>query len=382
MRNHLKIIMLLLVSLTMVTVCAGCASPVSDIQQDSKSDTSELDNKKTAQTGTQPQYFFINGSLLGSYDDDGWHSLCDTGKYETGAGDSTTFYAKDLLNQDSYYVYENNKLAGVSKQIIWLTEEAFGLGSFEAQGAPPKFAKYGELYRFEGESGDTAYRYRIFDLPIKLDDELSKLKIPDYSFYTEFPFGEKWTRDCPDDRLVTNSGSNLFTKTMTYGVGPTAEGRQLLTDLLKKNNIENTIPNFTECVLGDFDNDGKKEYLMFAESPRSEMGYPLLYSNGKTDNLGVFNFIFYQDDDGSIQTLYSDLRPLKGVFKPNKNNNMELMQADYCIWIDLFLAADLNADGVYEIGVKKTEWDRGHYLTYAMNSGGEYEVVMRSNFGT
>ena len=372
--------MLFLVSFVVAIALAGCINPVSNTGQDSKLDITKLDNKKAAETCTQPQYFFMNGSLLGSYDKDGWHSLCDTGGFEKKRGDAVTYYAKDLLDQDSYYVYENNKLAGVSKQIIWSTEEAFGLGTFEDADAPKNLAKYGELYRFKGESGDTGYR--IFDLPIKLGDELCKLKIPDYSFNTEFPFGQKWARDCLNDRLVTNIGSNLFPKTMSYGVEPTAEGVQLLTDLFKKNNIENTVPNFTECVLGDFDNDGKKEYLMFAEPPRSEMGYPLLYSNGKTDSLGVFNFIFYQDDDGSIKTLHSDLLTLKGDFKPNKDNNMELMYADYSIWIDLCLAADLNADGVYEIGVKKCMWDCGYYLIYALNSGGEYEMVMRSNFGT
>lgn len=382
MKYHRIIFVLLLASLVAVTALVGCTNAVSNIRQNNTSGNIKLDKQKTAQNCTQPLFFFINGYLLGSYDKDGWHSLCDTGSFKKKAGDAATYYAQDLLNQDFYYVYENNILAGVSKQIIWLTEEASGVGSFEVQDTPSKIAKYGELYRFEGESGHTACRYRIFDLPVKLGNEISQLKIPEYSFCTEFPFGEEWTRDYPDNRLVTNSASNLFHKTMTYGVDPTANGRKLLTHLFKKNHMENTLPNFTECVRGDFDNDGKNEYLMLAESPRSEMGYPLLYSNGQTDNLGVFNFVFYQDDDDSIQTLYSDLRPFKGVFKANREYNMELLDADYCIWIDLCLAADLNADGIYEIGVKKAEWDCGHYLTYAINSEGKYEVVMRSNFGT
>ncbi len=372
-------IMLLLVCLTMVIALAGCSSPVSDIRQDGKSDTSTIDNKKTTPRGTLPQYFFINGSLLGSYDNNGWHSLCAISDDETETGGITSFYAKDLLNQEFYYVYENNKLAGVSKQIIWLTEEAFGLGSFEVKDAPRQFAEYGELYQFKGDS-NTAYR--IFDLPVKLGDKLSKLKIPNYSFNTEFVFGDKWERQYSSYRFVTNKGVNLFPRKLAFGVEPTAEATQLLTSLFKKNNMENTIPNFTDCILGDFDNDGNDEYLMFADAPQSELGYPLLCGNGKTDQLGVFNVIFYQDDDGSIQTLYCDQRPYKGVFKAGKDNNMELMGGpDYCIRIDLFTLADLNSDGVYEIGVKKSEWEHGFYLTYAMNAQGEYEVVMRSNFG-
>ncbi len=210
------------------------------------------------------------------------------------------------------------------------------------------------MARFTSLRAESNTAYRIFDLPVKLGDEPSKLKIPKYSFHTDFVFGDKWERQYSGYRFVTNSDVNLFPKTLTYVVEPTAKATQSLISLFKKNKMENTLPNFTDCVLGDFDNDGNDEYLMFADTPQSELGYPFLCGNGKTDQLGVFNVIFYQDDDGSIQTLYSDLRPYKGVFKADKDNNMELMgEPAYCIGIDLFTLADLNSDGVYEIGVKK-----------------------------
>ncbi len=377
MRKYLKLLMLFLVSFSLVIAIAACTSNVSDIRQEDKADTAPPDNNKAVQTDTRPQYFFLDGSLLGSYED-GWHSLCDTSDSETGTG-STTFYAKDLLDQDSYYVYENNQLLGVSKQIIWITEEAFGLGSFESEDAPQKFAEYGELYHFEG---DSTTAYRIFDLPLKLGNELSELAIPNYSFHSDFVFGEKWERQYSGHRLVTNSKVDL-PKKLTYGIEPTTEGTHSLIDLFEKYDMENTIPNFNECIRGDFDNDGNEEYLMLAGTPESELGYPLLCSNGKTDHLGIFNVIFYQDDDGSIQTFYTDLRPYKGVFEADKDNNMELMGGPpkYCIRTELLTAADLNSDGVYEIAVKKSEWEQGFYLIYAMNAKGEYEVVMRSNFG-
>lgn len=378
MRKAFRIIALLVVILTIIAV-AGCTSTVSDIRQNSKSYTPRADAKKTAPIGTKPHYFFINGSLLGSYANDGWYSLCDTDNSDTGGGgNSKTFYAQELLNQNSYYVYENNKLVGVSKQIIWLTEVAYCLGGFETKDAPQKFKDYGRLYQFEGNS-DTSHR--IFDLPVKLKPELSKLKIPDYSFNTDFVFGSNWERRSSSDRLVTNNGANLFPRNLTYGVEPTPEGNQSLIDLFAKNDMENTIPDFTECVLGDFDNDGNNEYLMFAESPSSESGYKLLCSNGKTDHLGIFNVIFYQEDNGNIQTIYSDLRPYNGTFEADKHSSMELSSPDYCIRIDLFTIADLNSDGLYEIGITKNEWEGGFYLVNALNTQGEYEVVMRSNFG-
>lgn len=79
---------LLLVSLVVVIALAGCTNPVSNIRQDTNPDITKLDNQKAAQTCSQPQYFFINGSLLGSYDENRWYSLCDTGGFEKKAGDA------------------------------------------------------------------------------------------------------------------------------------------------------------------------------------------------------------------------------------------------------------------------------------------------------
>lgn len=95
-----------------------------------------------------------------------------------GDDGSVAFGAKDILNNDAFYLYKDQKLLGVSRQIIWETEEAQGLGLFEDVEAPKKFAQYGELYHFEGETGSF---YRIFNLPEKLGPELADLKIPDYA---------------------------------------------------------------------------------------------------------------------------------------------------------------------------------------------------------
>jgi hypothetical protein len=215
---------------------------------------------------------------------------------------------------------------------------------------------------------------------MKLGDELSSLKIPDYSFSTEFVYGEKWERPCENFRLVISSSTDPFIKPFTYDIQPTSKGKQVLADIFKEKNIENTVPNFTKCVKGDFDNDKKEEYLMFADAPKSEMGYPLLCSNGKTDHLGTFNVILYQDDNDSIQTLYSDICQFEDDFKPNKDNKMELMGPDFCT-INLLTIADLNSDGIYEIGVDIGKWEQVSYLVYATNTKTEYEVVMRSDYG-
>lgn len=338
---------------------------------DKISDSNQDDDNKILQGDVQPQselntceprYFFIGGSLIGSYDDDGWHSQCDT-----------DFYAKELLNQDSYYVYEGQELIGVSKQIVWQTEDAFCLGSFEAEDAPEKFAKYGKLCHDK-------FR-RIFDLPLKLGDELSNLKIPGYSFVTDFVFSEEGVQDNTKyTRFVTNSNVDMFPQTLKYGVDPTPEGYQSLLNLFKENDMDKTIPDFSFCVQGDFDNDDKDEYFMIANNPRGENGWPIIVGEGEKDKVGTFSAMLYQEDNGIVQILHSDMRLMPGKIKFN-NGYIDISNIDYCHKIDFATAADLNGDGIFEIIVNNVLWEGGYTAAFSQNEQGVYTVVMRSNWG-
>ena len=369
-----KLIIMLMVSFLLGSTLTGCTNTADETGQ-TNSKVATIKNKTAEKAGIPVQYFFINGSLLGSYDREGWKSLCKPVIDDQAGENGQAFWAKDLLAQDAYYVYDgkNKKLLGVAKQIIWSTGTG-GLGSFEDSSAEQKLAAYGELYN--PVEGDIS-RPRIFKLPVKAGQDLD-LKIPDYSFFTEFVIDSQAQSEY---KLVTNRESNLFPRETADGLEATEAGERALARLFRREKMENTLPNFSDCIESDFDNDGKPEYLIFANNPKSEMGYPLLCSNGKTDHLGIFSALFYQDDDGSIQTLYSDLRPYNGVFQPDENNNMELMGPDYFTCINLLTIADLNDDGVYEIVVKKSGWEYGFYLAYAMNAKGKYELVMRSNYG-
>jgi hypothetical protein len=376
-KNLLGRLIVLIACLLLASMLTGCLNKDSDTGKDSDKQPVALVAKTPEKEVASPQYYFLNGSLLGCYSKEGWHSLCapDTNDRTIESGDA--FWAKDLLAQDAYYVYDskNKKLLSVSKQIIWSTGTG-GLGNFEDDQAGKKLAAYGQLYN--PIEGDTSLP-RIFSLPVKTGQDLEGLKIPDYSFFTQFIISSK-TRI--ENELVTNRISDLFPRETTGGLEATDAGEQTLADLLKKKKIENAPPNFFDCIKCDFDQDGKLEFLMFANNPRSENGYPLLGSSGGTEHLGIYSAMFYQDDDGSVQILYSDLRPYQDEFKLGQNNFMELMNPDYCIFIDLMTIADLNNDGVYEILVRKSGWENGYYLTYALNAEGNYEPVMRSNFGT
>ncbi len=371
-----KFMVLLIIGFLLGGMLTGCINKAANTGKDSTKQTAVQKNKTTEKVVAPEQYYFLNGSLLGSYDREGWHSLCAPDTNDRVFGDGEDFWAKDLLARDAYYVYDskNKKLLSVTRQIIWTTGAGV-LGSFEDAQAGKKLAAYGKLY--EPVEGDISLP-RIFSLPVKAGQDLAGLKIPDYSFFTQFVIDSE-TRN--EYELVTNRISDLFPRETVDGLEATDAGMQALADLLKQEKMENTILSFSDCVKSDFDQDGNMEYLMFANNPRSQNGYPLLGSNGGADRLGIYSAVFYQDEDGSVQTLYSDMRPYQGEYKPDENNYMELMHPDHCIYIDLMTIADLNDDGIYEILVRKSGWEYGYFLTYALNTEGKYEPVMRSNYG-
>ncbi len=256
---------------------------------------------------SEPLYYFIEGIFLGSFDDNGWHSLCDTaGGYKHGSGNEETFYAKDLLAVEKYYIYEKSEPARESTQIIWMTE-GYGLGSFEMEDVSKEFSKYGEFYHFKGNS-DTMYR--IFNLPLKVGEELDGLTIPAYDFYAYFARDGKVETYDTSNYVVTNGDIKPGLDKVTYDSNPTLEGTRVLLDLFKEKSMDNTIPNFTNCVRGDFDSDGQDECVMAANSPRSKDGWPQIAGEGTKNKVGTFFALLYQEDDNNVQVLHSDIRPM------------------------------------------------------------------------
>jgi len=340
------------------------------------------DQETQNQSGTQTAYYFADGLLLGSYDKNGWHSLCDiSDDYIATAGNAHDFYAKELLAVPEYHVYKDQTLLGNARSIVWLTEEDFGLGSFESEGSAAKFSPYGELYYFEGNSHTS---HRIFSLPTTLGNELSDLKIPQYSFWTYFPIGENWSYQQNQGILVTNSDSISFLSDMKKNVPATTEAENALKQLFADANMGNTVLRVIQGFKGDFDGDGREEYVFAANHPNpEENGYwPIIEGEGTKDDVGTFSVLLYQDDDGKIQILHSDLRRFKAGPVTFSGGQYAIMDINHCHTLKLTEIADLNGDGKYEFIVKIGLWEGGYDQVYAQNPKGTYEVVMRSNSGT
>ena len=333
------------------------------------------------QTGDQTAYYFTDGLLLGSYDKDGWHSLSDTSEdNRAGAGKASDFYAKDLVAVPVYHVYKDQTLIGDARSIIWQTEEEFGLGSFESEGIKDKFSQYGELYHFEGDSYTS---HRIISLPTTLGNELAGLKIPVYSFWTYFPIGENWSQKQNQGILVTNCDSINFLSDMQKNVPATKEAESALKKLFADAGMGNTLLNFTQVFKGDFDGDSREEYVFAANHPNPEENdyWPIIKGEGTKDDVGTFSVLLYQEDDGKIQILHSDLRRFQAGPVTFSEGQYGIMDINHCHTLKVTDIADLNGDGKYEFVIKIVLWEGGYDQVYAQNQKGNYEVVLRANSG-
>jgi len=371
---------LIIISFIIALTLCGCAAKTESTDNTDKEDkvTQETD---TADVDT-PAYYFINGLLLGSYDKDGWHSLCDNDDDygPNGIENAEVFYAKDILEVSKYHIYENNKYIGDADRIIWMTEVDDGLESFETEGVAKKFAKYGEIYQDKYGNNE----HRVFQLPLTLGDELSKLEIPTYSFYTHFILENQKDSVSSESYIATNSSSELYPRKLNYRSEVTSAGKTALTNLFKASGIGNTLPNFTDCISGDFDNDGKDEYVMVANNPFDDTGYPIIIGEGQKDKVGAFSALIYEDDDGCTQVIHNYICPVEGAVT-FENGYYCLINNDvtkYCYQYDLVSLADLNGDGKYEISLDMPMWEWGYTFVFSQNQRGEYEMVMRSDSGT
>ena len=381
MKNQNKLLLLLLI-VTVVLVLVGYilhATNVAEVEEknplslnedktDLNHNTTEVDaspeNKAEVDTNLGPEalYFFVSWlgwPLLGSYDDNGWHSFCDSSEMvpKNAFKKTAKFYVKDLLNQDCYYVYDRTKFLGEAKTVSLYT-------FFEPEDVV-KLAKY-SLNPIDED-------YLTFKLPVKLGDELSNLEMPWHDMATIIDFGI-------DGVLVTNSAGNLFPREITYGVEPTPEGERALLALFKENNMENTVPNFTECVRCDFNGDGKEEYLMVANTPMDDYG-PIIAGAGENDKLGTFSVVLYQNKNGNVQVLNSITVPLAEDVKFGEDGRFIEAHLDHYHNMELSIIADLNNDGIMEIIFSSGIWDCGWYFAYTQNEQGKYTVVMGTDWG-
>ena len=222
-----------------------------------------------------------------------------------------------------------------------------------------------------------------FRCPPILGHEFTGLKIPEYSFWTYFPIGDNWNYEQNTGTLVTNSGSVRFPADLGKNIAATAEAEKTLRRLFADAGMGNTVSHFIQGFKADFDGDGRNEYIFAANHPTpKENGYwPIIEGEGTKDDVGTFSVLLYQDDDGKIQILHSDLRRFTAGPVTFSGGHYNIMDIDHCHTLKLTDIADLNGDGRYEFIMEIGLWEGGYKVVLAQSPNERYEIVLRTNFG-
>lgn len=342
------------------------------------------------QRAAQSLYFY-NGALLGSHDEQGWHSLCELegeraygsdGIY-TAAPDvrHKSYTANDLLAPSVYYLYEDHAFVGHSDWLLW-TSDVGGLGSFENERANEILAAHATPYQTRPFGDMVLHRMQ---LPGTLYEEGASLLIPTYSFVSYFGrlgMDELYPVGQGNRFLATNANHDLASAVIEQLDGSQYEIDSEVKRLFERAGMGNTRPNVTAAQRADFDGDGQMETLYTVATPRDEGGWPLIEGEGTTGNVGTFALLLYEETDGTVQVVFSDLRPYQnGEAVTFTDGLFSVDSIDYSHTIAVEEIVDLNDDGKLELIATCGLWEGGYGMAFALDND-RYEVVMRSNWGS
>ena len=78
------------------------------------------------------------------------------------------------------------------------------------------------------------------------------------------------------------------------------------------------------------------------------------------------------DDNGSAKPVFSEIRPFEGEENAYMHYNQNIV---------INGVYDINGDGNYDVCIVYADWENGHVLVSAMDEKGDYQTVLRGNFG-
>ena len=299
-----------------------------------------------ADTNAAPVYCFVGGILAGSWENGQWvtHNDID-GNMDEESGHLYKF--GDVLSADGYNVWYNEKLEGKSDTLIYY-------GGYADEGI--------DNFSTEGEDGS-----REIKMPIDKESALTELAYPQYAFYTRFSYNNENVNN-----VAVNTDENIAPENANAAAKPSDDSRKAIKEYLEKQGIT-TDPNLTQCFEGDFDGDGKLEQIVAANTPKNENYVPNFVEDAAaTDGVGSYAVALYVDDNGTSKEVFSEIRPYKG------EDNAYMLYNQNIVIDGVY---DINGDGNYEVCIQYAEWENGHVFVSAVDNNGNYQTVLRGNFG-
>lgn len=392
-KEKLKQVGLLMGAVVLSGVLTGCSTMLYEpVEQEvSISGGGTTDNEDDAIEPVQPEVgrnvILYNNQLMGIYENGFWQSLSPVG----GQADSVLrITMSDLLDVESYILYDDGERVGATSSIGMQILEANELGGVDLVGDEEILRQLGQP--IDGW-GDNFYQYTLpLDLSEDLIEAYEEITVPNYSF----PIYVGVDMETANDESYNNFQSlqNRTVVSQNWDINPAYIAQRLpaageveaveayAKDILGIYNMRNEVLVWKDGYQGDLDGDGESESLYIAANERSEEGYPIIEGDVGTLNLGVYVLALYVDDDGTVTPVYENCIPFTGDFTSEEGNRMEVLDSNYGIDIDVISLADLNGDHRYEIGIQRQYYESGDYVTYTLDENNRYMRVLKSQFGS
>ena len=366
----------MLVLLALVLALALCACTTGEQENggnagDEQPETGDAANDPVEDGGAdqdetdRPIYYFVEGQLVGSWEDGQWVSAVPLGNWDgdagewVSAGDGTdrTFTVAEILAMERCYVYDREMNPTVVLQCEFPTYSD-GLGGFmDEYEREPSVSEL--LDSYAAYVPEESYPDRVFSLPTVLEGEAAELAVPNYSFYFSFG-GQTWalaasqpvewlnaSRNVEEwgDDVVDLSAQRAAVESYLQERGLTAEGYDL------------------EVVRDDLNSDRTDEYILLVNSPRDDA---LGFWSADGEDPYAFALVYYSD--GTLETVYERTIPYT-------EDATELFS------IHLVAAADLNGDGTAELCLRDGRWEWGFYYVMARQEDGSWQRVLQADNG-
>lgn len=312
----------------------------------------------------RPIYYFVEGQLVGSWEDGQWVSAAPLGNWDGDAGEwvsagdgaDRTFTVAEILAVDGYYTYTQDYGENYLIQCAFPTDT--GLGGFEDEyDRDPSVTEL--LAPYAAYVPEEEWEPTVFPLPTVLEGEAAELVVPNYSFNFSFG-GQGWalaasqpvewlnaSRNVEEwgDDVVDLSAQRAAVEGYLQERGLTAEGYDL------------------EVVQDDLNSDGADEYILLVNSPRDDA---LGFWSADGEDPYAFALVYYSD--GTLETVYERTIPYN-------EDATELFS------IHFTTAADLNGDGTAELCLRDGRWEWGFYYVMARQEDGSWQRVLQADNG-
>ncbi len=346
-------IVMLLALITALTLTA-CSENTGETENDKTPEEPPAQGEDSAGQGEElaqeeekdhPLYIFVNGQLVGSWEDGAWISAVPVGESENGtfvsAGDSETrdYTVAELLAEEGYYLYTPERQGELCTQCEFYTEsDGYGLEE-DQPGAAALLDPYAVAVP------EWEWDKRTFAFPTILEGEAADVTMPDYSF--GFTFNGLWPELAVSRPLTElpcyaqEDGNEAFQSVASYA--------------LQELGIEGDF-RLTAALVGT------DEAYLAVNSAYDEGGY--LPEEAEQ----IFSFVLRVLPEGEVETVYQHVEPYTG---------------DVLSTFRIFIqgVADLNGDGTLEVCLRDVRWEWGYYYVMARGEDGTWQRVLQADYG-